>query len=548
MEINYFIHPVEDRPFHFSFDNMEETILIPEPGNLVFPADWLAASSENKFPEKQILLKKNETNLNYDDKTVYYDSHNHIWKAKIFGYAGLINKRLTVISPVIISTDKTAAWLYSAEFPDDKFPSIEMIRAVIHANQFMDVITEQELQEEVAKAKSRHTDRIQIARGRPAQNGWPEYVRLVHEKQINSGKIKEDGRMDFREREMFLNVKKSQQIGILVKAQNKSDGYTVYGNTIQAVFSTRGPKMGKNLTLDKQYENVVLAEIDGVLVETNSIVYVDETLYIKSDLDLNIGNIRFNGNVEISGSVPPGFIVEAGGSLRILGLAERSHLSAGGNLIVIGGIIGKPAIKIKSGGRIETLYLRNVNISAAEDILVRDSIYQSNIECGGKIICKQESGQIIGGHLKAKEKIECRIAGSASGVPTILEVGFDPVFEQELNAFEKEIDETKEKRRKAIEYLTKMFGRKFLQNPKHYLEVYQGQEKQTGVQILKLIAALNQKVKNFEANKLSLQRRGPVFSAKPEIIIQKTAYPGVEKRSKVDPESAYIKVHKDIVE
>ena len=85
-------------------------------------------------------------------------------------------------------------------------------------------------------------------------------------------------------------------------------------------------------------ENIIVADLDGQLVENNNKIIVDPTIEIKGDVDLSTGNIDFNGSVLIKGSVQAGFAVRADGDVEIRGTISGGNVEAK-NIIVFGGIL-----------------------------------------------------------------------------------------------------------------------------------------------------------------------------------------------------------------
>ncbi|HWQ41456.1 MAG TPA: FapA family protein, partial [Desulfosporosinus sp.] len=55
---------------------------------------------------------------------------------------------------------------------------------------------------------------------------------------------------------------------------------------------------------------------------------------VEGDVNLKVGNIKFNGDVIVTGSVYDGFSIEAGGSIRILGDVLHASLYANGDIVV----------------------------------------------------------------------------------------------------------------------------------------------------------------------------------------------------------------------
>ncbi|GAG87898.1 unnamed protein product, partial [marine sediment metagenome] len=139
------------------------------------------------------------------------------------------------------------------------------------------------------------------------------------------------------------------------------------------------------------------------------------------DLDLKIGNIDFNGVVEIDGDVEDGFSVKATKSIYIGGSVGACHIEAGTNLTIQGGCNGKEQSNIYTGGNIEIKYFNETKVKSRGNILVKNGIVNSEISTLGRVTVK--SGSIRGGKIFAKIGIELYDLGSELGVKTILVPG-----------------------------------------------------------------------------------------------------------------------------
>ena len=68
--------------------------------------------------------------------------------------------------------------------------------------------------------------------------------------------------------------------------------------------------------------NTYYAAIDGKVEYCNYDLRIVNVLDISGDVDLNIGNIDFNGDVNITGNVITGVTIRAMGSIYIGGYVE----------------------------------------------------------------------------------------------------------------------------------------------------------------------------------------------------------------------------------
>jgi uncharacterized protein (DUF342 family) len=76
-------------------------------------------------------------------------------------------------------------------------------------------------------------------------------------------------------------------------------------------------------------------------------------------------------------------------------------------------------------------FAENAVISAGGDIVIKELAMQSELTAGQTITVGEDGGRrghIIGGVSRAATLIKARVLGSRVGVPTLIEVGFDPTL------------------------------------------------------------------------------------------------------------------------
>ncbi len=225
-----------------------------------------------------------------------------------------------------------------------------------------------------------------IARGRLPVNGENARLRIDIAITPNVGTELGDGRMDFRDRQLFIGVDKGQLLATKVPLTAGLPGVNVYGHEVPQV-------PGKDLTIkttdDIFYDETtgeIRAAIAGVLsVVGESGVRVTAKLVISGDVDFHTGNIESQDAVEIGGSVKPGFKVTTGGDVLVGGSIESAHIMSHGNVVIRGGMIGGEAI-VEAESDIEIPVVDNGRISCKGSVRITKEAYFAEIGCLKDII------------------------------------------------------------------------------------------------------------------------------------------------------------------
>lgn len=238
-----------------------------------------------------------------------------------------------------------------------------------------------------------------------------------------------DGRVDFRELDNIINVDPGQVLAERQPPVPGQPGWTVFQEEL-------APKPGREVSLPvgkgvKVTGNLILAEVAGQLVFRQNKLTVSPLHQVTGDVDYSTGNIRFVGNVQIRGSVKPGFLIEAEGDILISGWVDSASVICQGSLIVGGGIQGQGRGSIRAGGDITTRFIENCDVLAGGSIRVGEDIMHSTVSAGRGIEVGGRRGLIVGGSIRAADYVQCKVLGANLGTPTLIEVGTDPgMFEQ----------------------------------------------------------------------------------------------------------------------
>ncbi|WP_166237721.1 flagellar assembly protein A [Paenibacillus turpanensis] len=159
----------------------------------------------------------------------------------------------------------------------------------------------------------------------------------------SSPKEREDGTVDFREIKEFPSVDKGSVIGMILPPVPGKPGTAVTGAEIVAdpVQELRFVE-GKGVSLIDSGSKIVALQAGMPQIQQKGqilTVSIVPKLVHGGDVDLASGNIHFQGDVEITGSVQDGMTVDALGNVTIQGNSNMATVSATQSIIVRSNII-----------------------------------------------------------------------------------------------------------------------------------------------------------------------------------------------------------------
>ena len=244
-------------------------------------------------------------------------------------------------------------------------------------------------------------------------------------------KISETGQINYKELNQIQNVIADQPLAQKIPAERGKGGKTLFGRYLEAKNGKDIQiQLGANVHLDRDGVTIK-ADIDGEVMLVNGKVTVEPIKYLDA-VNVKTGDVKFVGTVVIKGNVEEGYKVEAT-NIEVNGIVDKSRLEATGNIIVRQGIFGKGEGYIKAGKSLWAKFINETTVEVEENVIVYDSIVNSNVTAMKNIVVKGKKAQIIGGHLLATEEICAKKIGSpGGGTETILEVGIDPRAKKRL--------------------------------------------------------------------------------------------------------------------
>lgn len=292
--------------------------------------------------------------------------------------------------------------------------------------------------DEFIKERKYNTD-ISLAKGtRPVQgkNGFIEYHFKIN--QVAHPKINDDGTVDYRHLDLIEHVNQGQKLATIHPAVPGKNGLLISGKVVlPAKIKTPRFKHGKNIFISEDGFNMY-AEVAGHVYLIDEKVFVSNTYEVLGNVDASTGDIDYNGDIHVKGNVTSGFSVKATGQVVVDGVVEGSYIEAEGPVIIKGGFQGMGKGVVKAGASVTAKFIENARVESGCDVLA-EAILHSNVYAKRKIEAKGKKGLIIGGEIKAGENVTFKVAGSAMGAFTLIEVGLDPMVHNEYHEMEEKL-------------------------------------------------------------------------------------------------------------
>lgn len=237
---------------------------------------------------------------------------------------------------------------------------------------------------------------------------------------LHAGKINPDGSINFQDRGEIPYVEDGAFLAAKIFPEQGAPGIDVFGNEIPVddpvdLAFAAGP--GTRLSEDGVR---IYASVAGQPhLDALGNVTVCPEFQIKGDLGFETGNVNFDGNVIVSGSVKEGFKVKCA-SLTAKEI-QGAEIDISGDLNVSMGIVDTELVKVK--GSVQAKFVHNSKISAFGDLIVQKEIIDSRIYLSGA--CINENGLIVNSVISAKMGIRAGNIGNPSAKPSSLTVGVD---------------------------------------------------------------------------------------------------------------------------
>lgn len=481
-------------------------------GRAVHPTDL-----NNRLRSMQIVLDKNvsvEKLLRATQEGKLPEGEPHV-----IGDWPKIIERKDAVAEVEVSPDHMTAHLFlHPPQGGGKGISEERLRALLREHGVIKGLLDETLRELATKPVYKRT--ILVAKGKEPVAGENGYIRPLFETHHRPRLDSKAKKVDFKEVKLIQSAKAGEVIAEKVDPTLGEPGFTVGGKVLPAEpGSVAEFILGANVEISPDGKKLI-SKIEGrPVLESNGKIRVDEVVYLKN-IDYSTGNVDFPGSVIVEESVADGFKLHASGSIVLQSSVGVCDISAGKDVILSAGFMGRGEGKITSGGDVYARFVEQGTIIAKGSIFISEASLHSRLIAGGSIVVKGGRGDITGGELTAGDYIHCNKLGGAGETKTTLIVGIDPELRNtidEIRASLKEKEATLEKIRVSLSRLNDAMK-------KRRLDAKEAETRE------KLLLALRKYKALVESDQRQLESAQNSYIAhdKAYVLVESQLYPNVE--------------------
>ena len=295
-----------------------------------------------------------------------------------------------------------------------------------------------------------------IAQGKQVRDGEDgNIIELYPREKKISFEANEKDMVDYKNLNWLQTIHAGDPICTIISPVPGEDGIDVKGVVIKAR-EAKTPKVLSGInTAENDDHTALIAACDGQLIFSGGCFKVEQMIKVDSDVDNSVGNLDVIGSITVYGNVFDGFTLKATGDIIVRGIVEGATLIAGGNIQIFQGINGSYKGKLEASGNVTSRYLENCSVIAGGTVK-SDSVLNSSVLSGDKVVVISGKGIIIGSTIIAFKGVEAKIIGNEQNMLSSITIGTDPKLYEELRTLKAEIHEFKRKsegNEKNIQYL-----------------------------------------------------------------------------------------------
>jgi uncharacterized protein (DUF342 family) len=321
---------------------------------------------------------------------------------------------------LILSKGGTHASL-KARTPDTKSLSLAHVKQFLEKHGVINGVKDDPAIESWLHKTTPEDEPFAIARGREPKPPKDAIIRYHFPVDfLHAGKVNKDGSINFMDRGEIPYVEEDAFLAAKIFPEPGAPGIDIFGREIPVkapldmTFSS-----GPGTRISEDGVRIYAQTAGQPHLDAMGNISVCPEFQIKGDLGFETGDVNFDGNVIVNGTVKQGFKVKCA-SLTAREI-QGAQIDIAGDLNVSLGIVDTELVKVK--GSVQAKFIHNSKINAFGDLIVQKEIIDSKIYLSGA--CINETGSILNCEISAKMGIRAGSIGNKSSRPSTLTVGVD---------------------------------------------------------------------------------------------------------------------------
>ena len=450
-----------------------------------------------------------------------------VFIAQRYGYVCLDDDRLIVLPPVWISPEEMIAyWLNIESHPVPvTMEAVEQMLADLGIHHGVRTDELKRGVHHVNRGDDDHRAFIVAEGTQSTPTGIPD---LLVDLERRAGRVRKDGSIDFLGVSVAPTVTAGQCLARCEAPDSGLGAITVKGvETFVPEPSSGGSlRAGDNVEIKIPNSDVVewTASADGVPHCDKDVLSVVPLLKLDGDVSFNTGNLNFEGEVFINGSILKGFSVKADRDITVAGKVESgATVWSGGDITISGEVIGRRT-KVVARGNIRAQAVQDARVVAGSDIKLANYARNSYLRAGNSLTIQQAEGArngMVGGQAWVRRCIDLHTAG----LRTTLVAGLEPDQAGQLDRLNQKIGTLHEHTLRILKKFT--LARFDLEQIRNMIAAARGPRQRLLVQYAKQLGQLSMLYKKLVMERKELEQRIGTAVDGTEILVRDYAYPGV---------------------
>lgn len=328
---------------------------------------------------------------------------------------------------VVLKIDENRMWASLAikepEGEDSVYFSPDFIEKYIRENGITTGILRDNI--EALADNAAYGQEVIVARGKEPVNGRDGFYSYMVplEDYKNKPTINKDGSVDYYNSLKLAMIEADQVFAVYSPPTRGEYGYTIFSEMLPPIKGKElRPLRGSGFYTDDS-RRTYKAKFGGRIYRQGERIVIEKVYVVKGDLDIEQGNISFNGDVEIKGDVRSGLVIRTDGDIFIHGHVGGCSLVAGGNITIQRGVQGKDRCTIAAGKDVACSFIERCRIEAGGNVYA-DSILDSEIIAREKVIVSSRRGLILGGSVLGVQGVQAKTIGNEAGISTCISAGY----------------------------------------------------------------------------------------------------------------------------